>query len=166
MGRDTWNEYFFTIVRAVGTRATCDRGKCAAIIVKDRHILSTGYVGAPPGLPHCDDVGHLFRTVTHTNGTTRDHCVRTVHAEANAVAQAAKFGSSVADARLYSTMFPCFDCAKLVIAAGITQVYAEFDYPASADSKALFTAAGVHFIVVNDSVPEYSKEVKYDNDRG
>jgi dCMP deaminase len=82
-----------------------------------------------------------------------------VHAEANAVAQAAKFGISLQDARLYSSMFPCFDCAKLVVAAGITQVYAEFDYAASMDSKALFTAAGVHFVVLEE------REVKYDNDR-
>lgn len=163
--RDSWNEYFFTIVHAVGARATCDRGKCAAIVVKDRHILSTGYVGAPPGLPHCDDAGHLYRKVIHIDGTTKEHCVRTVHAEANALAQAAKFGASVADARLYSTMFPCFDCAKLIIAAGITQVYAEFDYPASADSKALFTAAGIHWVLTNDLTIEYSKEVSDDNDR-
>src|SRR6185295_11943502 len=117
MPRDTWSEYFFGIVRAVSTRATCDRGKCATIIVKDRHILSTGYVGAAPGLPHCDDVGHLYRTVTHTDGTQKQHCIRTVHAEANAIAQAAKFGAAVDDARLYSTMFPCFDCAKLIVAA-------------------------------------------------
>lgn len=153
--RESWSDYFFSIVTAVGARATCDRGKCAAIIVKDRHILSTGYVGAPPGLDHCDDAGHLFRIVTHTDGTTKNHCVRTVHAEANAIAQAAKFGASVAGARLYSTMFPCFDCAKLIVAAGIDQVYAEFDYPASSDSKALFTAAAVHYVVVNDEVRQY-----------
>lgn len=151
--RDTWSEYFFNIVRAVSTRATCDRGKCAAIIVKDRHILSTGYVGAAPGLPHCDDVGHLYRTVTHTDGTTKNHCVRTVHAEANAIAQAAKFGTAVAGARLYSTMFPCFDCAKLIVAAGITQVYAEFDYPASRDSKVMFTDAGVYWVLLNEEYP-------------
>lgn len=155
MSRDTWSEYFFNIVHAVSQRATCDRGKCAAIIVKDKHILSTGYVGAPPGLPHCDDVGHLFRTVTHTDGTTKNHCVRTVHAEANALAQAAKFGASVAEARLYTSMFPCFDCAKLIVAARVTQVYALDDYRASQDSKDLFTTAGVHWVVVNDGIRQY-----------
>lgn len=163
--RNSWNSYFFGIVAAVAQRATCDRGKCAAITVKDKHILSTGYVGAPSGLPHCDDVGHLFRTVTHTDGATRQHCVRTVHAEANAVAQAAKFGISLQGACLYTGMFPCFDCAKVIVAAGITQVYAEFDYASSADSKALFTAAGVYWTVVNDEVVEYPKEVNDDNDR-
>lgn len=161
--RDTWNDYFFNIVHAVGERATCDRGKCAAIIVQDKHILSTGYVGAPPGLPHCDDVGHLFRTVTHTDGTTKEHCVRTVHAEANALAQAAKFGSAVAGARLYTSMFPCFDCAKLIVAAGIEQIYAEFDYPASFDSKDLFIRAGLHWVLLNE---EYLREVNDDDNRG
>lgn len=153
--RDTWSEYFFGIVQAVSRRSTCDRGKCAAITVQNKHILTTGYAGAPTGLPHCDDVGHLFRTVTHTNGSTRQHCVRSVHAEANAVAQAAKFGVSLQDARLYSTMFPCFDCAKLIVSAGITQVYAEYDYLNSEDSKTLFSAAGVHFLVLNDLVADY-----------
>lgn len=153
MTRDSWSEYFFGIVRAVSARATCDRGKCAAIIVRDKQILSTGYVGSAPGLAHCDDVGHLFRTVTHTDGSTKEHCVRTVHAEANAIAQAAKFGVSIQDARLYSTMFPCLDCAKLLVASGITQVYAEFDYRASEDSKKLFIDAGIHFVVVNAELP-------------
>lgn len=148
--RDTWQEYFFNIVHAVAGRATCDRGKCAAITVNDKHILSTGYVGAPPGLPHCDEVGHLCRTVTHTDGSTKEHCVRSVHAEANAIAQAAKFGVSLQGARLYSTMFPCFDCAKLLVVSGITQVYAEFDYPASFDSKDMFTAVGIHWVLLND----------------
>jgi len=147
--RDTWFDYFFGIVHAVSTRATCDRGKCAAITVKDKHILTTGYVGAAPGLPHCDDVGHLLRTVTHTDGSVKVHCIRSVHAEANAIAQAARFGMSLADARLYTIMFPCFDCAKLLVAAGITQVYAERDYQASVDSKALLTAAGVHWVLMD-----------------
>ena len=165
MSRDTWSEYFFNIVNAVSARATCDRGKCAAITVKDKHILSTGYVGAPTGLPHCDDVGHLFRKVVHTDGTTKEHCIRSVHAEANAIAQAAKFGVSLDTARLYSSMFPCFDCAKLIVAAGITQVYAEYDYPASVDSKALFTAAGVHWVLLTEAFPVgVPKEVSDDND--
>lgn len=163
MTRDTWSEYFFGVVEAVSKRATCDRGKCAAITVKDKHILTTGYVGAAPGMSHCDEVGHLFRTVTHTDGTVREHCVRTVHAEANAVAQAAKFGVSLEDARLYTLMFPCFDCAKLIVSAGITQVYAQHDYQASVDGKNLFTAAGVHWIVVNDEFRQYREVNDADN---
>lgn len=165
MSRDTWNEYYFGIVEAVGRRATCDRGKCAAITVRDKRILSTGYVGAPSGLPHCDDIGHLFRTVTHTDGSSKQHCVRTVHAESNAIAYAAQFGISLSGARLYSTMFPCFDCAKLIIAAGIEQVYAQYDYSASADSKELFTQVGLHWVVIEDSyAPGVPKEVN-DDDR-
>lgn len=165
MSRDTWSEYFFGIVDAVAKRATCDRGKCAAITVRDKRILSTGYVGAPSGLQHCDDIGHLFRIVTHTDGSVKQHCVRTVHAEANAIAHAAQFGISLRGARIYSTMFPCFDCAKLIVASGIEQIYAQYDYPASFDSKELFSAAGLHFVVLDDDyAPGVPKEVNDDND--
>lgn len=152
--RDTWSEYFFGIVEAVAKRATCDRGKCAAITVRDKRILTTGYVGAPAGLPHCDDTGHLFRTVIHTDGSTKQHCVRTIHAESNAIAQAAQFGILLREARLYTSMFPCFDCAKLTIAAGITQVYALQDYPASMDSKELFNEAGIYWVLLDEDYPE------------
>lgn len=152
--RDTWNEYFFGIVDAVAKRATCDRGKCAAITVRDKRILTTGYVGAPAGLQHCDDVGHLFRTVTHTDGAIKQHCVRSIHAEANAIAQAAQFGVLLREARLYTSMFPCLDCAKLTIAAGITQVYAKFDSQASMDSKEMFNKAGIYWVLLDESYPE------------
>lgn len=157
--RDTWAEYYFGIVDAVAKRATCDRGKCAAITVRDKRILTTGYVGAPSGQPHCDDVGHLFRTVTHVDGSVKLHCVRTIHAESNAIAQAAQFGLLLRESRLYSSMFPCFDCAKLCIAAGIAQVYAKHDYPASAESKDLFTKAGVHWIVMSEGFSPYTPAV-------
>lgn len=155
MSRDTWAEYFFNICHAVAERATCDRGKCATVTVKDKRILTTGYVGAPPGLPHCDEVGHLLRIVTHTNGKSKQHCVRTIHAEANAIAQAAQFGLLLREARLYTLMFPCFDCAKLIVAAGITQVYVENDYHASEDSKKLFTDAGIHYVVLHENSYRY-----------
>lgn len=164
MSRDTWSEYFFGIVDAVAKRATCDRGKCAAITVRDKRILTTGYVGAPPGLPHCDDAGHQFHTVTHDDGDERKHCIRTVHAEANAIAQAAHFGISLREARLYTRMFPCFDCAKLIVAAGITQVYAEYDYQVSGNSKNLFNSANLHWMVINSTVVRYPEEVNNDDD--
>jgi len=161
--RDTWSTYYFGIVDAVAKRATCDRGKCAAITVRDKRILTTGYVGAPAGLPHCDEVGHLFRTVTHVDGSVKVHCVRTIHAEANAIAQAAQFGILLREARLYTRMFPCFDCAKLTVAAGIDQVYAQYDYPASVESKDLFTKAGVHWVVNDEAFAPGVEEVNDDN---
>lgn len=153
--RPDWDTYFLNILDAVSKRATCDRGKSGAIIVKDKRILTTGYVGAPVGLPHCDDVGHLFRKAVHTDGEVRDHCVRTTHAEANAIAQAARFGISIDGATLYCTMFPCLDCAKLVINAGIKKIVCTKDYQASHDSKDFFKMANVDVDIRNPDVMKY-----------
>ena len=83
--RPSWDEYFLTMIEHVATRATCGRGRSGCIIVKDRRVLATGYVGAPPGLPHCDDSGHLLKKVIDEDETIRQHCVRTVHVEQNAI---------------------------------------------------------------------------------
>ena len=116
--RPSWEEYFLEIAKVVATRATCDRANVGAVIAKNKVILSTGYNGAPRGLPHCDDVGHEI-----VNG----HCIRTIHAEANAVAQAARNGTSVEGATIYLTVSPCYDCFKMIINAGIKDVmYKEF----------------------------------------
>lgn len=110
------------IAATIAKRATCDRKHVGAVIVRDKMILSTGYNGSPRGLPHCDDVGHDLREMGG-----RQSCVRTVHAESNAVAQAARSGVSIEGATLYVTACPCLDCAKLVINAGIIRVvYGEF----------------------------------------
>jgi len=112
MERLSWDDYFLKeIVPAVAKRATCDRGRSGAIIVKDKRILTTGYVGSPSGLPHCDDVGHLIHEVIDENGVKSKHCVRTLHAEENAILQAAKFGISIEGATIYCSMVPCFRCA-------------------------------------------------------
>lgn len=116
--RVDWDTYFMAIAKQVATRSTCDRKHVGAVIVREKTILSTGYNGSVRGLPHCDDVGHLME-----NG----HCVRTVHAEANAIAQAARNGVSVRDAEIYVTASPCFNCFKLIVNAGITKIfYGEF----------------------------------------
>src|SRR5487761_582994 len=84
MPRPTWDEYFIELTRTVASRSTCDRGRSGCVIVKEKHILCTGYVGSPPGMPHCDEVGHLLRKVIDEDGQVRQHCVRTIHAEQNA----------------------------------------------------------------------------------
>ncbi|PKN47894.1 MAG: deaminase [Deltaproteobacteria bacterium HGW-Deltaproteobacteria-20] len=118
MSRASWDEYFMRIALQVATRATCDRKHVGAVIVRDRFILSSGYNGSIPGLAHCDDVGHLMED---------GHCVRTVHAEANAICQSARNGARVEGATLYVTASPCFSCFKLCASAGIaTIVYGEF----------------------------------------
>jgi len=116
--RSSWDQYFMDIARQVATRATCDRKHVGAVLVRDRTILSTGYNGSIRGLPHCDDVGHMME-----NG----HCVATVHAEANAIIQAAKNGVRIDGATIYTTASPCWPCFKLIANAGIVRiVYGEF----------------------------------------
>jgi dCMP deaminase len=111
--RPSWDDYFMGITFQVARRSTCDRARVGAIIVKDRRILTTGYNGSPAGLPHCDEVGHLM-----VNG----HCVRTLHAEQNAIIQAALHGVGVAGSTMYVTHQPCLTCAKMIINAGIRRV--------------------------------------------
>jgi dCMP deaminase len=116
--RATWDEYFMNIAREVSTRSTCDRKFVGAVIVRDRSILATGYNGSIRGLPHCDEEGHLMED---------GHCVRTVHAEANAIVQAARNGVRIDGASIYVTASPCWGCFRLVANAGILRVvFGEF----------------------------------------
>ncbi len=116
--RADWDAYFMQIAKVVASRATCDRKHVGALLVRDRMILSTGYNGSIRGMPHCDEVGHLME-----NG----HCVATIHAEANAILQAARNGVRIDGADLYTTASPCWPCFKLAANAGITRiVYGEF----------------------------------------
>jgi dCMP deaminase len=116
--RASWDEYFMQIASDVASRATCDRKLVGALLVRDRMILSTGYNGSIRGMPHCDEVGHQME-----NG----HCVATIHAETNAVLQAARNGVRIDGADLYTTASPCWPCFKLVVNAGIRRiVYGEF----------------------------------------
>jgi len=116
--RSSWDQYFMEIARQVATRATCDRKHVGAVLVRDRTILSTGYNGSIRGLPHCDDVGHLME-----NG----HCVATVHAEANAIIQAAKNGVRIEGATIYTSASPCWSCFKLIANSGCVRiVFGEF----------------------------------------
>ena len=118
MARSSWDQYFMDIARQVATRATCDRKHVGAVLVRDRTILSTGYNGSIRGMPHCDEVGHMME-----NG----HCVATVHAEANAILQAAKNGVRIDGATLYTTASPCWPCFKLIANSGCVRiVYGEF----------------------------------------
>ncbi len=116
--RCDWDTYFMEIARVVASRATCDRKHVGALLVRDRTILSTGYNGSIRGLPHCDEVGHMME-----NG----HCVATIHAEANAILQAAKNGVRIDGGDIYITASPCWPCFKLIANAGIRRiVYGEF----------------------------------------
>jgi dCMP deaminase len=116
--RASWDQYFMNIATEVATRATCDRKHVGAVIVRDKSILATGYNGSIRGLGHCDEEGHLMED---------GHCVRTVHAEANAIVQAAKHGMRIEGASIYVTASPCWQCFRLIANAGLTRiVFGEF----------------------------------------
>ena len=112
--RVDWHTYFMNIARQAATRSTCDRKQIGAVIVRDRTILSTGYNGSIRGMPHCDEVGHDMEN---------DHCVATIHAEANAIIQAAKNGVNINGAEIYTTASPCWSCFKLIANSGIGAIY-------------------------------------------
>ena len=154
MKRQTWDEYFIEILHATQERATCDRGRAAAVIVKDNHVLCTGYVGSPSGAPHCIEDDHQFIESYEKNDddeiVLKKHCVRTVHAEQNAICQAAKFGIPISGAKIYCTMFPCYTCAKMLINVGIKEVIAEYAYQSGDLSRESFQEAGVKFRVLNE----------------
>ena len=156
--RPTWDEYFMEVCHAIAKRATCDRGRSGCVIARDNQLLVTGYVGAPRGLPHCDDVGHLLKQVQHEDGNVSTHCVRTVHAEQNAICQAAKHGISIDGATLYCKMTPCRTCAMLIINCGIKRVVAEKRYHDSTDSIAMFRTAGVTIEHVSEEVEQYVRQ--------
>jgi dCMP deaminase len=120
----------------VAKRSTCDRARVGAVIVKDKRILTTGYNGSPAGLAHCDEIGHLM---------VGGHCVRTLHAEQNAIIQAALHGVSVAGGTIYVTHQPCLTCAKMIINAGLRRVVYAGVYP-DENAVAFLREAGVELV--------------------
>jgi len=136
--RLSWDKYFMEIAKMVAKRSTCDRRNVGAVIVKDKNILSTGYNGSPKGLPHCDEAGHEI---------SDGHCVRTIHAEANALIQAAKHGVAVDGAVMYLTDSPCYDCFKMLVNSGIKEVvygeYYDSRYDSSSKVLKLAKKAGI-----------------------
>ncbi len=111
--RTDWDTYFMEIAKVVSSRATCDRKHVGAVLVRDRLILSTGYNGSIRGMPHCTEVGHMMED---------GHCVATIHAEANAILQAARNGVAIGGAAIYTTASPCWPCFKLLANSGIRRV--------------------------------------------
>jgi dCMP deaminase len=156
--RPSWDQYFMDIAKTVAERATCDRGRSGCVIARDKQILVTGYVGSPKGLPHCDEVGHQMKTTTHEDGPQTQHCVRTTHAEQNAIVQAAKLGVPIDGATLYCKMTPCSVCAKMIINAGIKRVVCEKKYHAGAESEEMFKCAGVEINFFDDNIEQYEKQ--------
>ena len=152
--RPNWDRYFLDLCEAVFKRATCDRGRAGCVIVKDKRIMTTGYVGAPAGLPHCDEIGHDMRKViTHDDKITQ-HCVRTLHAEQNAIIQGALHGVDVSGSTIYVTHQPCLICAKMIINAGIQRVVYAGHYPDEI-ARGFLEEAGVELCRFTKSGGEY-----------
>lgn len=126
--RPSWDEYFMTMCDLVAQRSTCQRRQVGAVLVRDRHIIATGYNGAPTGLPHCLDVGCLREDLGIPSGERHEMCIG-VHAEQNCLIQAALHGSSPAGATLYCTHQPCILCAKMLVNAQIVRIVFRGDYP-------------------------------------
>jgi dCMP deaminase len=147
--RPNWDLYFIGMARHAALRATCSRKHVGAVVVWERQVVSTGYNGSPRGLPHCSDVGCELKDLGG-----RQSCVRTVHAEANAIAQAARGGGTTDKATIYTTASPCLDCAKLIVNAGITRVVFGEAYAGRygvGDSVGdMFKAAGIEMVHVPD----------------
>ena len=139
--RASWDEYFMRIAEEVASRATCDRKHVGAVIVRDKSILATGYNGSIRGLPHCDEDGHLMED---------GHCVRTIHAEANAIIQAARNGVRIEGATIYVTASPCWNCFKLIANAGIRKIFFGEFYR---DERSRETAARIGIELVDLQMP-------------
>jgi dCMP deaminase len=156
--RPSWDEYFMKIVEMVGTRGNCDRFRGGCVITRDRRIVVTGYNGAPVGARTCDEAGHELHTVVNEDGSQSRHCIRTTHAEQNAICEAARMGISLDGGTLYCQMTPCYTCAKMLINAGIKRVVCSKDYHAGQRTKEIFQETGVAYSLVNNEVTKYADQ--------
>jgi len=127
--RPSWDEYFMEMAVLTAKRSTCLRRQVGAVIVKDKHVVASGYNGAPTGLSHCDELGGCLRQQLGVPSGQRHELCRALHAEQNAIIQAAAQGNSIDGASIYVTNHPCIICAKMIINAGIKKVYIKDSYP-------------------------------------
>lgn len=153
--RPSWDDYFMEVANTISKRAPCDRGRSGCVIAKDRRLIVTGYVGSPAGFAHCDEAGHELKRLTHEDGTTSEHCMRTVHAEQNAICQSAKLGVSINGATIYTRMTPCRTCTMLLINCGIKRVVCERKYKNAAESERMLLEAGIEITYKHDEVQQY-----------
>jgi dCMP deaminase len=155
LNRPSWDEYFLEIMQTVSKRGTCDRGHASCVLVKDKQILVTGYAGSPKGFPHCDEVGHQMKKMIHEDGHITEHCVRTVHAEQNAICQAAKRGVPLDGATVYINMTPCRTCAMLLINTGVVRIVSQNKYHAGQESEEMFKKAKIKLEFINENIVQY-----------
>ena len=145
--RPTWDEYFMNIVDMVKTRSTCMRRQVGAIIVRDKRILTTGYNGTPAGLKHCGEVGCLRDELKIPSGERHELC-RGIHAEQNAIIQAAVFGVSIQSSTIYVNLSPCILCTKMIINSGITRIVTKEAYNDALALKML-EESGIEYVKLN-----------------
>lgn len=129
-----WDSYFMLSALFLASRSTCSRAQVGTLLVKDKRIIASGYNGSVHGEEHCDDVGHLM---------VDNHCIRTVHSEVNAVTQCAKFGVETKDSTVYVTHFPCLNCTKTLIQAGVSEIFYLNDYRVDEYAMKLLTQKGI-----------------------
>lgn len=153
--RPSWDEYFMIVAEAIAKRSTCDRGRSGCVIVRDKQILVTGYAGSPKGFPHCDEVGHLMKKLIHEDGHESNHCMRTIHAEQNAICQAAKLGIALGGSIVYCKMTPCRTCAMLLINCGIIRVVCQKRYHAGQETEEMLKQAKIQLEFVDQGVEPY-----------
>lgn len=174
--RLTWTEYFMNVVDVISQRSTCNRGKPGCIFVKDNQIVTTGYAGSPPGFPHCDEDGHQYElrapltkiAAEKYDPNNKDfhlvehsiHCVRTIHAEQNAIAQAAKRGVSLDGSTCYVSITPCRTCSMLLIGVGVKLVIVKKQCHKAKESINLLHKAGIEILHLDDEIQKYSPLVR------
>jgi dCMP deaminase len=153
--RPSWDDYFLSVADAIALRGTCNRGRSGAVIVKDNQVLAAGYVASPRGFPHCDDVGHQIKKTTHEDGSVTQHCVRTVHAEQNAIIQAARNGVSTVGSTVFVKMTPCRVCAMLLINSGVNKIVCAKKYHTGEESEKMFKKAKIKIVFKNKEIEKY-----------
>jgi dCMP deaminase len=157
--RPSWDEYFLGLLEPLSKRGSCDRGSQSAMIVSPGHtIIATGYAGSPPGMPHCDEAGHMMNTVIHEDGTQSQHCVRTIHGEENAILQCAKDGVKIEGGTMYMRMSPCYNCAMRIIRVGIKRVVSQKKYHAGQKSIDMLEKCGVKVDIMENEVMQYKNQ--------
>ncbi|MFC2064762.1 cytidine/deoxycytidylate deaminase family protein [Chloroflexota bacterium] len=141
--RPGWDSYFMKIAYAVSERSTCDRALVGCVLVLEKRILTTGFNGSPKGQPHCDEIGHLM---------VDGHCVRTIHAETNAIIQAALHGISTKGSTCYVTHMPCINCTKALINAGIIRLVYDVSYRTDENALAFLETANIQIVQKNATI--------------
>ena len=150
MNRPSWDEYFMQMAELTAQRSTCLRRQVGAIIVKEKHIIATGYNGAPKGLPHCEELGGCLREKLEIPSGERHELCRALHAEQNAIIQAATLGQSIEGATIYITHQPCIICAKMIINAGISRIVIRRGYPDEM-SRGMLRGAGLKVELIGEN---------------